>query len=310
MNTYIGKTTLVLLLMRKGAIPSILLRGHDDTDFRSELKKLKIGSSAGDRIAVVKIKKVKKSFNLNVDICKIDKKNLDCNVLDDAHVVSLTIPNKLFDKYGVEPIIKHVAFYLKNSKTIDQAVDIKNSAIIKSLADRDKQNLAKSDIKKKSFHCAADNTDLTTYQAMRKHLMTNKHKSAVEKNFPDTMITNTHNGVVLSTGRIDLTKIKQYIKAIPKIPPKDKKNIKRKAGVVLSPADYAEEWMGRTADDMATLIKRFIKGLKKAKINIETYMDDPGNIDDMTDDELADAFNEVRDLMLDTAADNIFSKLV
>lgn len=160
-----------------------------------------------------------------------------------------------------------------------------------------------SELFNKSFHCKACNKTLKTYLYMRKHLCVPAHKNNVVKYYPETLLYRKIGDIEIYTGRLNLKKIRTYMKPVPKIKiegNKQKKDKVLKPDPVLNVEKYEQEYYNLDKIDMIRLIDQFVVYLKFYKIDPENWFSYEYFMKYRDiDEEVMEAYIEVRDLVLD-----------
>lgn len=164
-----------------------------------------------------------------------------------------------------------------------------------------------SELLNKSYHCKACECTLKTYNNMRLHLLSEKHKNNVVKYFPETLLYKKINGEIeFYTGRLDLKKVGDYIIPIQKIKitknKKNSKNSKNNENIIpiLNKENYKYEYYHLDLTEMCKLIDDFTKYIKYYNIdpdqlfNYEYFINNKDNEED-----IIDIYIEVKDLVFD-----------
>jgi hypothetical protein len=141
---------------------------------------------------------------------------------------------------------------------------------------------------------------LKTYKQLKRHITSVVHKHNVSINYPNAMLFRMHNDIRVETGRLDMTKIKQYITPINSV-------IKSKGRKAIFSVDmYEPEYVDLTSDQMVILIDNFAAYLKKLSINPDDWLNYGDYVESPKNECIInDTYSEVRELVLDDAEDGL-----
>jgi hypothetical protein len=160
-----------------------------------------------------------------------------------------------------------------------------------------------ADIVNKSFNCEACKIIIPTYKRLRSHMKKESHKSNIIIQYPQTLVYNMVDTSVISTGRIDMNKINEYIKVIPKIEKKKKekkeKKDKKEEIVILDKELYKKEYLDMDYNEMKLLINHFILYIKFKGKDPNYFFDYKYYKDDDSTDNIIDTYTEISQIILD-----------
>ena len=162
-----------------------------------------------------------------------------------------------------------------------------------------------SDIASKSFICKACTLTIPSYKKLRIHMKKESHKSNIIIQYPHTLVYNMVDNSIINTGRIDMNKINEYIKVIPKVEKqkrakKEKKeNKEKKEDIILDKELYKKEYLYMDNSEMKFLIDNFISYIKFKGKDPNYFFDYKFYKDDDSTDNIIDTYTEISQIILD-----------